>query len=158
MRWAPQNGVPVSDDDEDAEEQMRECPYCQHRGVEGTLCPICEGTGFLHESSDNQRRRTSQGHAAGENSRARMITRLRRLMRVRKAGNELPMVGQACLVLRGEERKDLGQECVITKRTASRVHVSFRTSDGRQATRVKHPASLVLLEDGLHVLQDRVRQ
>jgi hypothetical protein len=83
-----------------------------------------------------------------------MTSSLRRLVRVGKAGNKLPGVGQVCLVLRGDERKDIGQECVVTKRSASRIHISFRDAAGRQATRLKHPASLVLLEDGLHVMQD----
>jgi hypothetical protein len=155
-RWAPQNGISVSDDDDETAEPRGECPSCYHRGIAGTLCPICEDTGFIHESRRNHRRGTNHRvQMAAPNSRERMITRLRRLMRVGKAGNELPEVGQGCLVLRGEERTDLGQECVITRQTASRVHVSFRTAEGRQATRVKHPASLILLEDGLHVVQDR---
>ena len=83
-----------------------------------------------------------------------MALSVRRLMRVGKAGNELPEVGQGCLVVRGDERLDIGQECIVTKRTSSRVHIAFRDGNGRQATRVKHPASLVLLADGLHILQD----
>jgi hypothetical protein len=75
-------------------------------------------------------------------------------MRVGKAGNNLPERGQQCLVLRGEEKKDLGQEAVVTKLTAARVHIAYRDANGQQATRVKHPASLVLLDDGLHVVQD----
>jgi hypothetical protein len=57
-------------------------------------------------------------------------------------------------VLRGDERKDVGQECVVTKVSAARVRIAFRDAQGRQATKLKHPASLVLLEDGLHVMQD----
>ncbi len=76
------------------------------------------------------------------------------LVRIGKAGDELPEVGQVCLVLRGDERKDVGQECVVTKQSAARVHVSFRDANGRQATRLKHPTPLVLLEDGLHLVQD----
>jgi hypothetical protein len=84
-----------------------------------------------------------------------MTRSIRQLGRVNKAGNELPEVGQVCLVLRGDERKDIGQECVVTKQSASRVQISYRDKNGRQeAMRLKHPASLVLLEDGLHLVQD----
>jgi hypothetical protein len=75
-----------------------------------------------------------------------MAVSVRCLRRVGKAGNELPKVGQTC--------QDIGQECVITKQSASRVHITFQDGNGRQAARVKHPASLVLREDGLHVVQD----
>jgi hypothetical protein len=37
-----------------------------------------------------------------------------RLARVGKPGNELPNVGQACLVLKGDAHRDVGQECVVT--------------------------------------------
>jgi hypothetical protein len=73
---------------------------------------------------------------------------------VGKAGNELPDVGQVCLILRGDEKKDVGQECVVTKKSAARVLVSFRDKNSRQATKLKHPASLILLKDGLHLMQD----
>jgi hypothetical protein len=75
-------------------------------------------------------------------------------VRVNKVGNSLPERGQCCLVLRGEEKKDLGQEAVVTKQTAARVQISYRDVNGRQATQVKHPASLVLLEEGLQMVQD----
>jgi hypothetical protein len=73
---------------------------------------------------------------------------------VGKAGNKLPAVGQACLVFKGDALKDAGQECVVTKQTTARVHVTFRTATGRQATKIKQPSSLILLENGLHVKQD----
>jgi hypothetical protein len=44
---------------------------------------------------------------------------VRRLVHVNRAGNELPEVGQVCLVLRGDHQKDLGQEAVVTQWTAS---------------------------------------
>jgi hypothetical protein len=33
-------------------------------------------------------------------------------------------------------------------------NVSFRDGNGRQATKLKHRSSLILLEEGLHVMQD----
>jgi hypothetical protein len=43
---------------------------------------------------------------------------------------------------------------VVVKQSAARVQVAFKDRNGRQATKLKHPASLVLLKDGLHVVQD----
>jgi hypothetical protein len=151
---AVQSSIPVSDDEDGEWDDWGQCSNCQHRGITGTFCPGCEDTGFIHESVNERRVWQSRLRASAQNMRERMAANLRRLRRVGKAGNELPKVGQTCLVLRGDERKDIGQECVITKQSASRVHISFRDGNGRQATRVKHPASLVLLEDGLHVVQD----
>jgi hypothetical protein len=73
---------------------------------------------------------------------------------VGKAGSELPQIGQPCLILRGVEGKDLGQQAIITTQTKARVEVSFRAQSGRQMTKLKHPSSLILLEDGLEVVQD----
>lgn len=151
---AVQSSIPVSDDEDGEWDDWGQCSNCQHRGITGTFCPGCEDTGFIHESVNERRVWQSRLRASAQNMREQMAANLRRLRRVGKAGNELPKVGQTCLVLRGDERKDIGQECVITKQSASRVHISFRDGNGRQATRVKHPASLVLLEDGLHVVQD----
>jgi hypothetical protein len=83
-----------------------------------------------------------------------MTTRLQQLSRVDKAGSELPQIGQPCLILRGVEGKDLGQQAIITTQTKARVEVSFRAQSGRQVTKLKHPSSLILLEDGLEVVQD----
>jgi hypothetical protein len=86
--------------------------------------------------------------------RERVTANVLHLARVGKPGNELPNVGQACLVLKGDAHCDVGQECLVTKQSAAWVHVSVQDKNGRQATKVKHTASLILLEDGLHVVQD----
>jgi hypothetical protein len=58
-----------------------------------------------------------------------MTTKLQRLQ-VGKARNKLPGIGQAFLVLQGDERKDIGQECVVTKQSAAHVHLSFQDANG----------------------------
>jgi hypothetical protein len=109
-RWAPQNGVPVSDDDDEAVEARGECPSCLHPGIVGTLCPVCEDTGFMHESRGRHRRWTNHRvQTAAPNSQERMITRLRQLLHVGKAGNELPDVGQSCLVCVGKSARIWGR-------------------------------------------------
>jgi hypothetical protein len=155
-RWAA--STPVSDDEDDGEwDDVGECSNCQHQGITGTRCPVCEDTGFIHESVGVRQvwqARLRQEQGTTRTWRERMTRGIQRLVRVGRAGNALPEVGQSCLVLRGDEKKDLGQEAVVTKKSAARVHISYRDSNGRQATRLKHPGSLVLLEDGLHVTQD----
>jgi hypothetical protein len=155
-RWAV--SAPISDNEEEDEEiGVGECSNCRHRGVVGTRCPLCEGAGFMHESRrarQEWRELQIQELARARTWRQRVSLGVQRLVRVRKAGNSLPEVGQGCLVLRGDELKDVGQEAIVTKQTAARVHIAYRDRNGRQATRVKHPSSLVLLEDGLHVCQD----
>jgi hypothetical protein len=118
-----------------------ECSHCRHQGITGTLCPLCEDYGFIHESVgvrrcwQEQRQRT---RLVARTWQQRVAAGVQRLIRVGKAGNNLPERGQHCLVLRGEEKKDLGQEAVVTKLTASRVHRTY------------HDAN----DDGLHVVQD----
>ena len=50
MRWAAENGVAVSDDEDGEYDDMGICSICNHRGMMGTYCPGCEDTGFIHES------------------------------------------------------------------------------------------------------------
>jgi purine nucleoside phosphorylase len=158
-RWA--SSVPVSDEEDEERESVEpewgECSNCHHRGAIGTLCALCEDAGFVHESASQRQSwqlHLSQERAIARTWRQRVELGVRRLVRVGRAGNMLPEVGQGCFVVRGKEANDMGQEAVITKRTASRVHIAYRDKNGRQATRLKHPGSLVLLEDGLHVSQD----
>jgi hypothetical protein len=153
-RWASRNVSPVSDDEDGEWDDVGECPHCRHQGISGTRCPSCEDSGFIHESIGVRQIWQERVRASVQDLQQRVTKNILRLIRVGKAGNELPEVGQACLVLRGDERKDVGQECVVTKVSAARVRIAFRDAQGRQATKLKHPASLVLLEDGLHVMQD----
>jgi hypothetical protein len=62
--------------------------------------------------------------------------------------------GRAVWFFKEKKERILGQEVVVTKQTASRVHISYRDASGRPATQMKHPSSMVLLEEGLHVVQD----
>jgi hypothetical protein len=48
-RWAV--SAPISDNEEEDEEiGVGECSNCLYQGLVGTWCPLCEGTGFMHES------------------------------------------------------------------------------------------------------------
>ena len=120
MRWASGNRATVSNDEDNGEwDDIGQCPNCDHQGITGTRCPGCEDTGFIHESIGVRRVWPSRIRAVTRKVKERVTTNIWRLVRVGKAGNELPEVGQVCLVLRGDERKDLGQECVVVKQSAA---------------------------------------
>jgi hypothetical protein len=76
------------------------------------------------------------------------------LTRVKKAGNKMPGVGQGCLIIKGAERQDVGQDAVVTKQTKAMVCVTYLDKNGQQACKMKHPGLLILLGDGVHVMQD----
>jgi hypothetical protein len=131
-RWA--SATLVSEDDDNGEwDAHGQCANCDHGGITGTLCPTCEDTGFIHESRDVRRgwqAWVGRNRASRVTWRQRVRAGVQRLVRVGRPGNELPEVGQVCLVLRGDDKKDVGQEAVVTKQTTSRVHITFRDDNG----------------------------
>jgi hypothetical protein len=50
-RWASATLVLEDDDDGDKWDDHCQCSKCNHRGINGTLCPTCEDTGFIHAST-----------------------------------------------------------------------------------------------------------
>jgi hypothetical protein len=131
----------ISDDESDA--NYAACPQCEQHGWIGTYCSRCEDQGMTYSVPIAVRRAGKQRYEPRASWGARMVSRLRNLTRVGKAGSELPQVGQVCLVLHGIEGRDLGQQAVVTSHTR-----------GRQVEKLKHPNALVLLEDGLGMAQD----
>jgi hypothetical protein len=138
----------ISDDESDA--NYAACPQCEQHGWIGTYCSRCEDQGMTHSVPIATRLAGGQR----ENWRTRLAGRLRLLTRVGRAGSELPRVGQVCLVLHGAEGRDLGQQAVVIAQTRARVRIAYRERDGRRGEKLKHPNSLVLLEDGLEIAQD----
>ena len=138
----------VSDDENDAERAG--CPQCEQLGWVGAYCTRCEDQGMTY-SVPIQRGAVEEPNRGW---RARMTMRFRRLTRIERADNEMPELGQVCLILIGVEGRDLGQQAVVTARTKVRVHVAYREQNGRRGTKLKHPSSLILLENGLEMTQD----
>jgi hypothetical protein len=62
-RWAAENGVAVSDDEDGEYDDMGICFNYNHQGMTGTYCPGCEDTGFVHESVVCGKRECRQQHA-----------------------------------------------------------------------------------------------
>jgi hypothetical protein len=139
----------ISDDESDA--NVAACPQCEQHGWIGTYCSRCEDQGMTH-SVPIAVRLADGGQR--DSWKMRLAGRLRRLTRVGRAGSELPPVGQACLILHGVEGRDLGQQAVVTAQTKARVRVAYQERNGRRGEKLKHPNSLVLLEDGLEIAQD----
>jgi hypothetical protein len=121
----------ISDDESDA--NVAACPQCEQHGWIGTYCSRCEDQGMTH-SVPIAVRLADGGQR--DSWKVRLAGRLRRLTRVGRAGSELPPVGQACLILHGVEG------------------VAYQERNGRRGEKLKHPNSLVLLEDGLEIAQD----
>ncbi len=138
----------ISDDDSDA--NIAACPQCERHGWIGTYCSRCEDQGMTYTVPIPTRRPSEQRLSW----RSRLAQNVLRLARVGRAGSELPPVGQVCLILHGVEGRDLGQQAVVTAQTKARVRVAYRKRNGRQGEKLKHPNSLVLLEDGLEMSQD----
>ena len=72
-----------------------------------------------------------------------------------RPANELPGVGQMCLVVKGKAGDDEGQAAIVCRQTASRVEVKYLGPGGNAyKMKLKAPSSLILLEDGLAVKEE----
>jgi hypothetical protein len=146
----PSTYVSDEDDPEETKGHFGVCLQCSHLGWMTTLCPVCNDRGMLHAGRSVTRKRENVKQGWGAQLQASIL----QLTRVKKAGNELPDVGQCCLIIKGTERQDVGQEAVVTKQTKAMIRVTYLDKSGRQASKMKHPGLLILLGDGVHVVQD----
>jgi hypothetical protein len=80
---------------------------------------------------------------------------LQRLTRTQTRGNIQPQIGQACLIMKGIAGQDEGQMGIVTSVTRVRVDVTFIPKNGKGTiTKSKQPSSLILLANGLTLVQD----
>jgi hypothetical protein len=83
------------------------------------------------------------------------LMRIPWLTRTGVNGKRQPPVGRLCLILKGDAEKDLGRMCVVSRQTKCMVSVVWKEeTSGRTHEKLKHPESLIQLEDGLRVVQD----
>ena len=83
------------------------------------------------------------------------LMRIPWLTRTGVNGKRRPPVGRLCLILKGDAEKDLGRMCVVSRQTKCMVSVVWKEeTSGRTHEKLKHPESLIQLEDGLRVVQD----
>ena len=77
-----------------------------------------------------------------------------RLTRVKMRGNSRPRIGQRCIVMKGKVGEDEGQMAVVTGSRKVMVEIAWKGGAGGLVRRkLKHPQSLVMLEEGLVVEQ-----
>ena len=82
--------------------------------------------------------------------------RLMRLGRVGIRGNARPPVGQLCLVMVGSMVDEQGQLGIVTRQASCMVEVAVRPVSGaRTVSHMKRPSSLILLEPGLVLVQEK---
>jgi hypothetical protein len=68
----------------------------------------------------------------------------------------LPQIGEHCLVLTGKMGDDIGQMGWVTDVKAVMVETGYRSQkSGKIVYKHKKPSSLLMLEDGLMLEQDR---
>jgi hypothetical protein len=81
---------------------------------------------------------------------------VRHLMRLEPRGNMLPEVGTRCIVMVGNARQDFGQMAEVTDQKVHMVGIKYRGAKNRRLEyKVKRPSSLMMLEAGLTVKQDK---
>jgi hypothetical protein len=86
----------VSNDEDGKCDDVGECSHCNHQGITGTFCPLCKGTGFMHESLGVHQVWQENVWSTTCNRVAQMASNIQQLIRVGRAGNELPELGQGC--------------------------------------------------------------
>jgi hypothetical protein len=78
-----------------------------------------------------------------------------RLARTGQNGTKRPPVGRVCLVLKGDAEVDVGKMVVVVRQTKCMVAVVWKDEgSGDTREKLKHPESLIQLEDGLVLEQD----
>jgi hypothetical protein len=78
-----------------------------------------------------------------------------RLARTGRNGTKRPPVGRVCLVLKGDAEVDVGKMVVVVRQTKCMVAVVWKDEgSGDTREKLKHPESLIQLEDGLVLEQD----
>jgi hypothetical protein len=83
------------------------------------------------------------------------VSRVPWLTRTGVNGKKLPPVGRFCLILKGDADKDVGRMGMVTRQTKSMVSIVWKDElTGRVREKLKHPESLIQLEEGLRVEQD----
>ncbi len=83
------------------------------------------------------------------------VSQLPWLTRTGLNGNWLPPVGRFCIILKGEAHSDVGRMGVVNRQTKCMVSIIWRDEmTGETREKLKHPNSLIQLEEGLTMEQD----
>ena len=114
-----------------------------------------EDTDEHHQLSGNHRQRPPR-LTTGNLLTRHLRETYSQLTQVGQHGNVLPALGQQCLIIKGKVGVDEGQMGIIVDQTAAMVEVSFiKDNTGQRVSKLKRPSSLILLETGLTVVQEK---
>jgi hypothetical protein len=116
--------------------------------------------------TDEDTEESSEGFASGIDGeltraqkraawRERLRKGVRHLTHMGPRGNKMPEVGTHCIVVVGNARQDIGQMAQVIERKTKMVEIQYRGRKNRRLERkTKQPSSLIMLEDGLTMMQD----
>jgi hypothetical protein len=76
--------------------------------------------------------------------------------RVEPRGNMLPTVGEYCFIINGREGDDKGQLGQVSELKLAMIEVKYVGADNSFTYKLKKPSSLIMLENGLTLTQNRV--
>jgi hypothetical protein len=122
-----------------------------------TSSSASEGQNVISEDDDDDRELRGSMEDPRHHYRSRnWLSRFRRITRTGRNADRRPPVGRCCLVLRGDPEQDLGRMVMVVRQTKCMVVVRWKDeySGEPSAEKLKHPGSLVQLEDGLVVQRD----
>jgi hypothetical protein len=121
-----------------------------------TMTTIRAGVDVVSEDESDEEEVESIGRRATRSYRSRnWISRIRELTQTGRNGARLPPVGRFCLILKGDVDNDVGRMALVTCQTKSMVSVTWKEEiTGATKEKLKHPQSLIQLEEGLAVEQD----
>jgi hypothetical protein len=110
-------------------------------------------------SEDDEDNRESHGTREDPRHHYRSRNWLSRFWQITRTGRNAdrrPPVGRCCFVLRGDPDQDLGRMVMVVRQTKCMVVVRWKDEHSGEPSveKLKHPGSLVQLEDGLEVQQD----
>jgi hypothetical protein len=105
-----------------------------------------------NEHSEDEEWETERIHRGWRN---RLREGFRRMRRLDPFCDGQPRVGEQCIIMVGKAGHDLGQVGRVTDVKAVMVEVAYRgpQENGQIVYKNKRPSSLIMLEDGLEVVQ-----
>jgi hypothetical protein len=118
-------------------------------------------TGWVTDDEENKGNTSEEemsdqeSNAAIEKSPAWWKKIILSLPRMSVRSEELPRIGEQCLVMKGKAGDDEGQVGVVTDRKRCMVEIAFQGPKGDIRRKLKRPGTLIFLKKGVTVKQDR---
>jgi hypothetical protein len=109
------------------------------------------------EEKEDKARRNSGGSSSkrmDDKSAAWWRRVILTLPRMRVRSEEMPRIGQQCVVMTGKAGDDAGQVAVVTVRKRCMVEIAYVGAKGDIRRKLKRPGTLLFLRKGVTVVQD----